>query len=187
MDIDGCGPSVLAQLTASGLVKDPSDLYLLTTEQLIQLDRMGQKSADNLVNAIQNSKSQSLDKLLFALGIRHVGAKVARILALKYGTMDKLATASQDGLAQIPDIGPVIAESVVTWFGDPVNQAFVERLKELGLNMEMTTGPALDENHPFYGKTMVFTGTPAHLGPGHGPDHGPGSGGQSHQQCQQKD
>ena len=159
MNIDGCGPSVLAQLTANGLVKDPSDLYLLTTEQLIQLERMGQKSADNLVNAIQNSKSQSLDKLLFALGIRHVGAKVARTLALKYGTMDKLMAATQDELAQIPDIGPVIAESVVTWFGDPVNQAFVERLKELGLNMEMTTGPALDENHPFYGKTMVFTGT----------------------------
>lgn len=159
MNIDGCGPSVLAQLTANGLVKDPSDLYLLTTEQLIQLDRMGQKSADNLVNAIQNSKSQSLDKLLFALGIRHVGAKVARTLAVKYGTMDKLMAATQDELAQIPDIGPVIAESVVTWFGDPVNQAFVERLKEMGLNMEMTTGPALDENHPFYGKTMVFTGT----------------------------
>ncbi|WP_341465106.1 NAD-dependent DNA ligase LigA [Acidaminococcus fermentans] len=159
MNIDGCGPSVLAQLTANGLVKDPSDLYLLTTEQLIQLDRMGQKSADNLVTAIQNSKSQSLDKLLFALGIRHVGAKVARTLALKYGTMDKLMAATQDELAQIPDIGPVIAESVVTWFGDPVNQAFVRRLKELGLNMEMTTGPALDENHPFYGKTMVFTGT----------------------------
>ncbi len=111
------------------------------------------------MTAIRNSKSQSLDKLLFALGIRHVGAKVARTLALKYGTMDKLAAATQDELAQIPDIGPVIAESVVTWFGDPVNQAFVERLKELGLNMEMTAGQALDESHPFYGKTMVFTGT----------------------------
>lgn len=159
MNIDGCGPSVLAQLTAAGLVKDPGDLYLLTREQVQQLDRMGPKSADNLINAIEGSKSQSLDKLLFALGIRHVGAKVARTLALKYGTMDKLMAANQEELAQIPDIGPVIAESVVTWFGEPMNQAYVERLKELGLNMEMTAGQAQDENHPFYGKTMVFTGT----------------------------
>ena len=159
MNIDGCGPSVLAQLTAAGLVKDPGDLYLLTREQVQQLDRMGPKSADNLINAIEGSKSQSLDKLLFALGIRHVGAKVARTLALKYGTMDKLMAAKQEELAQIPDIGPVIAESVVTWFGEPMNQAYVERLKELGLNMEMTAGQAQDENHPFYGKTMVFTGT----------------------------
>ena len=159
MNIDGCGPSVLAQLTAAGLVKDPGDLYLLTREQVETLDRMGPKSADNLVSAIAASKNQSLDKLLFALGIRHVGAKVAHTLARKYGTMDKLMAADQEDLAQTPDIGPVIAESVVTWFADPMNQAYVERLKELGLNMEMTSGPAQDENHPFYGKTLVFTGT----------------------------
>ena len=88
-----------------------------------------------------------------------MGAKVAHNLAQKYGTMDKLMAADQEDLAQTPDIGPVIAESVVTWFADPMNQAYVERLKELGLNMEMTSGPAQDENHPFYGKTLVFTGT----------------------------
>ena len=159
MNIDGCGPSVLAQLTANGLVKDPGDLYLLTAEQLVKLDRMGRKSADNLVNAITNSKQQSLDKLLFALGIRHVGAKVARTLAIVYGEMDKLAAATQTELAAIPDIGPVIAESVVTWFADPANKDYLERLKELGLNMKMTTGPSANTDHPFYGKTMVFTGT----------------------------
>lgn len=159
MNIDGCGPSVLAQLQANGLVKDPSDLYLLTAEQLVKLDRMGQKSADNLITAIANSKEQSLDKLLFALGIRHVGAKVARTLAIVYGDMDKLSQAGQAELAAIPDIGPVIAESVVTWFADPGNRDYLERLKELGLNMKMTTGPSANTDHPFYGKTMVFTGT----------------------------
>ena len=159
MDIDGCGPSVLNQLQAAGLVKDPSDLYLLTAEQLVELDRMGQKSADNLVQAIAASKEQSLDKLLFALGIRHVGAKVARTLALHYKTLDALKAARQEDLSAIPDVGPKIAESVVTYFGDPANLDLLERLKELGLNMTMTSGPAANENHPFYGKTMVFTGT----------------------------
>lgn len=104
-------------------------------------------------------RKTSLDKLLFALGIRHVGAKVARTLAMKYQTMDALMEATQEELAQIPDIGPVIAESVVTYFGDPGNQDYIERLKELGLNMKMLGTAASNENHPFYGKTMVFTGT----------------------------
>ncbi len=159
MNIDGCGPAVLNQLQEKGLVKDPSDLYLLTEETLIDLDRMGEKSAHNLIQAIAASKEQSLDKLLFALGIRHVGAKVARTLALRYGTMDALMEASQTELAQIPDIGPVIAESVVTYFGDPGNRDYIERLKELGLNMKMLGTAAANENHPFFGKTMVFTGT----------------------------
>jgi DNA ligase (NAD+) len=159
MNIDGCGPAVLNQLQETGLVKDPGDLYLLTVEDLMQLDRMGEKSANNLVRAIAASKEQSLDKLLFALGIRHVGAKVARTLALRYGTMDELARATQSELSAIPDIGPVIAESVVTYFGDPGNRDYIERLKELGLNMKMLGTAASNENHPFFGKTMVFTGT----------------------------
>ena len=113
-------------------MKDPGDLYLLTREQVETLDRMGPKSADNLVSAIAASKNQSLDKLLFALGIRHVGAKVAHTLAQKYGTMDKLMAADQEDLAQTPDIGPVIAESVVTWFADPMNQPMWNGMKEWG-------------------------------------------------------
>ena len=159
MNIDGCGPAVLLQLQERNLVKDPSDLYLVTADDLMELDRMGAKSANNLVRAIAASKENSLDKLLFALGIRHVGAKVARTLAMKYQTMDALMEATQEELAQIPDIGPVIAESVVTYFGDPGNQDYIERLKELGLNMKMLGTAASNENHPFYGKTMVFTGT----------------------------
>lgn len=159
MNIDGCGPSVLARLQEQHLIKDPADLYLLTVDQLVTLDRMGQKSAENLVNAITASKQQGLDKLLFALGIRHVGAKVARTLAMQYQTMEALQHATQEELAGIADIGPVIAESVVTWFGDPANLDLLSRLQAAGLTMEMTHGARTDESHPFYGKTMVFTGT----------------------------
>lgn len=158
MDIDGCGPAVINQLLDNGLISDPADLYLLVKPQLTALERMGDKSADNLLNAIAESKKQNLDKLLFALGIRHVGAKVARLLALHFGSMEKLMAAETDEIAAIEDIGPKIAESVVTYFASPVNIDLIERLKELGLNMEMEAAE-LDTAHPFYGKTMVFTGT----------------------------
>lgn len=158
MDIDGCGPAVINQLLDNGLISDPADLYLLVKPQLTALERMGDKSADNLLNAIAESKKQNLDRLLFALGIRHVGAKVARLLALHFGSMEKLMAAETDEIAAIEDIGPKIAESVVTYFASPVNIDLIERLKELGLNMEMEAAE-LDTAHPFYGKTMVFTGT----------------------------
>ena len=137
MDIDGCGPAVINQLLDNGLISDPADLYLLVKPQLTALERMGDKSADNLLNAIAESKKQNLDRLLFALGIRHVGAKVARLLALHFGSMEKLMAAETDEIAAIEDIGPKIAESVVTYFASPVNIDLIERLKELGLNMEM--------------------------------------------------
>lgn len=158
MDIEGCGPAVINQLLDNGLISDPADLYLLVKPQLTALERMGDKSADNLLNAIAESKKQNLDRLLFALGIRHVGAKVARLLALHFGSMEKLMAAETDEIAAIEDIGPKIAESVVTYFASPVNIDLIERLKELGLNMEMEAAE-LDTAHPFYGKTMVFTGT----------------------------
>ncbi|PWM76837.1 MAG: DNA ligase (NAD(+)) LigA [Phascolarctobacterium sp.] len=158
MDIDGCGPAVINQLLDNGLITDAADLYLLAKPQLIALERMGEKSADNLLAAIAESKKQNLDRLLFALGIRHVGAKVARILALHFGTMEKLMAAEADEIAAIEDIGPKIAESVVTYFAVPSNIDLIERLRELGLNMKMEAAE-LDVSHPFYGKTMVFTGT----------------------------
>ena len=159
MDIDGCGPAVINQLIDADLIKDPGDLYLLAKEQLLKLERKGDKSVDNLLAAISASKTKGLDKLLFALGIRHVGAKVARTLAMKYRSMDDLMIAGEEELSAIPDLGKVIAESVVTYFADPANQDLIERLKELGINMTMSVEGELDENHPFYGKTMVFTGT----------------------------
>ena len=158
MDIEGCGPAVIGQLLEAELIKTPADLYDLKEEQLLTLDRMGKKSADNLLKAIEKSKQQGLDKLLFALGIRHVGAKGGRLLALQYKTMDALMAASADELSAIKDIGAVIAESVVTWFANPLNRELVERLKKAGLNMEMQA-QSVNENHPFYGKTLVFTGT----------------------------
>ena len=158
MDIDGCGPAVINQLLDNGLISDPADLYLLAKPQLTALERMGDKSADNLLHAIAESKKQNLDRLLFALGIRHVGAKVAHLLALHFGSMAKLMAAEADEIAAIEDIGPKIAESVVTYFSVPGNIDLIERLKELGVNMEMEAAE-LDTAHPFYGKTMVFTGT----------------------------
>ena len=159
MNIDGCGPAVINQLIAAELIKDPADLYLLQKEQLLKIERMGEKSAENLLAAIEESKKQSFDKLLFALGIRHVGAKVARILALQYGNIDNLRQASTEELSAIRDIGPKIAESVVSYFAVPSNQDLLYRLKKLGLNLEMKGASGTDASHPFYGKTLVFTGT----------------------------
>ena len=158
MDIEGCGPAVINQLLDAGLVKTPADLYELKEEQLLTLERMGKKSADNLLKAIEKSKGQGLDKLLFALGIRHIGAKGGRLLALQYKNMDTLMAVSSEELAAVKDIGSVIAESVVTWFANPLNRELIDRLKKAGLNMEMQT-QAVNESHPFYGKTLVFTGT----------------------------
>ena len=163
MDIDGCGPSVINQLLDKGLVKDAADLYSLTREELLTMERMGAKSADNLLQALEASKENELDKLLFALGIRHVGAKVARILASEFGTVDRLLQAEAEELAEIRDIGSKIAESVVTWLSVPANIDLLERLRQAGLKMEFATREE-QTSHLFYGKTLVFTGTLPTLG-----------------------
>ena len=163
MNIDGCGPSVINALLDAGLVRDAADLYSLHKEDLMKLERMGEKSADNLLAALAESKKNELDKLLFALGIRHVGAKVARILATEFGSMEKLQQAQPEELAQIRDIGDKIAESAVTWLNVPANIDLVERLAAAGLTMTFTP-PASQEDNPFFGKTLVFTGTMPTLG-----------------------
>lgn len=163
MNIDGCGPSVINALLDAGLVRDAADLYSLRKEDLLKLERMGEKSADNLLTALAESKKNELDKLLFALGIRHVGAKVARILATEFGSMEKLQQAQPEELAQIRDIGDKIAESAVTWLNVPANIDLVERLTAAGLTMTFTP-PASQEDNPFFGKTLVFTGTMPTLG-----------------------
>lgn len=163
MNIDGCGPSVINALLDAGLVRDAADLYSLRKEDLLKLERMGEKSADNLLAALAASKKNELDKLLFALGIRHVGAKVARILATEFGSMEKLQQAQPEELAQIRDIGDKIAESAVTWLNVPANIDLVERLAAAGLTMTFTP-PASQEDNPFFGKTLVFTGTMPTLG-----------------------
>ena len=163
MNIDGCGPSVINALLDAGLVHDAADLYSLRKEDLLKLERMGEKSADNLLTALDESKKNELDKLLFALGIRHVGAKVARILATEFGSMEKLQQAQPEELGQIRDIGDKIAESAVTWLNVPANIDLVERLAAAGLTMTFTP-PASQEDNPFFGKTLVFTGTMPTLG-----------------------
>ena len=163
MNIDGCGPSVINALLDAGLVRDAADLYSLRKEDLLKLERMGEKSADNLLAALSESKKNELDKLLFALGIRHVGAKVARILATEFGSMEKLQQAQPEELARIRDIGDKIAESAVTWLNVPANIDLVERLAAAGLTMTFTP-PASQEDNPFFGKTLVFTGTMPTLG-----------------------
>lgn len=185
MNIDGCGPSVINALLDAGLVRDAADLYSLRKDDLLKLERMGEKSADNLLAALTESKKNELDKLLFALGIRHVGAKVARTLAALYGSMDNLLNTGVVELAKITelkkqaknkkqakksnaedkfkDMGEKIAESVVTWFSTPSNLDLLERLAVAGLTMTFTP-PASQEDNPFFGKTLVFTGTMPTLG-----------------------
>lgn len=163
MNIEGCGPSVINALLDAGLVRDAADLYSLKKEDILKLERMGERSADKLLAAIAASKANELDKLLFALGIRHAGAKVARTLAVEFGSMEALLTAEADQLAAIRDIGAVIAESVVTWLSVPTNRDLLERLAAAGLTMTFTA-PASSEDNPFFGKTLVFTGTMPTLG-----------------------
>ena len=163
MNIEGCGPSVINALLDAGLVRDAADLYSLKKEDVLKLERMGERSADKLLAAIAASKAHELDKLLFALGIRHVGAKMARTLAVEFGSMEALLTAEAEQLAAIRDIGAVIAESVVTWLSVPTNRDLLERLAAAGLTMTFTA-PASSEDNPFFGKTLVFTGTMPTLG-----------------------
>ncbi|WP_338752969.1 NAD-dependent DNA ligase LigA [Bacillus sp. FJAT-52991] len=161
MNIDGCGEKVVAQLYREHLIQDVSDLYKLTKEQLINLERMGEKSADNLLQAIEASKENSLEKLLFGLGIRHVGAKAAKTLAQHFETMDALAEANLEQLTAIHEIGDKMAEAIVAYFHLPEVSELIENLKAAGVNM-VYKGPklaAVEQSDSFFaGKTVVLTG-----------------------------
>jgi len=158
MDIEGLGEVLINQLVDTGLVKDVTDLYALTVEQLAGLERMAEKSATNVVNAIAASKTQDLWRLIFGLGIFHVGEVAARNLAGHFGDLDKLAAATVDELQQVPDIGEVMAASIRDFFANPRNQAVIAKLKATGLNPQCgITAPAA--TGPFTGKTVVVTGT----------------------------
>ncbi|MCC3358830.1 NAD-dependent DNA ligase LigA [Bacillus sp. REN16] len=161
MNIDGLGEKVISQLFDEKLIEDVADIYTLTKEQLINLERMGEKSTDNLITAIEASKSNSLEKLLFGLGIRHVGAKAAKTLAQHFETMDKLQAASREELTAINEIGEKMADAVVTYFELPEVHDLLNELREYGVNMEYK-GPKLvtveDSDSYFAGKTIVLTG-----------------------------
>lgn len=155
MDIEGLGPAAVKNLIDAGLLKTPGDLYSLKQEDLISLDRMGKKSAENLISAIEKSKQNDLSKLIFALGIRQVGQKAGQLLAQKFGSMDSLSSASEEELSAVPDIGPITAESITAWFSAPQSRHLIETLKEAGVNMESHAGPVGDT---LSGLTFVLTG-----------------------------
>lgn len=159
MDIEGMGPSLVAQLLDAGLVKTVADIYDLKLDDIARLERMGKKSAENLLSAIERSKSRPLHRLVFALGIRHVGERSARDLAEHFGTMDRLAAATYDELTRVPDVGPKVAESVLAFFREPRNREILRRLADAGVNMKETKKATPSAESPLAGKTVVLTGT----------------------------
>ena len=156
MDIDGMGPQVVELLINSGLIRDAADLYSLKAEDISTLDRMGEKSAQNLINAIEKSKSAGLERLLNALGIRNVGEVAAAALAKQFRTLDACMDASVESLLEIPDFGLVTAQCVVNFFSHPQNVNLCLKLKAAGLLCEAVSAPSSDK---FLGLTFVLTGT----------------------------
>lgn len=156
MDVDGLGPAIVHQLLDAGLVQSFADLYTLEEGQLAKLERMGKRSAKNLVNALEASKSRDLSRLLFALGIRGIGQRSAQLLAQRFGEMDGVMSATAEEIAGIEGYGEIMAQSVVDFFALEQNRRLIERLKELGLNMRCDTVPAAGT---LSGKTFVLTGT----------------------------
>ena len=164
MNIDGLGDMIIEDFYNLGFVKKFSDFYKLKDHRkdLIELEGYGDKSIDNLISAIEESKSNSLERLIFALGILNVGEKTARVLAMHYETLDNLINAEFDELTSIPDIGEIIAKSIKDYFSLSYNMEEVNRLKELGINT-VYTGEKLNVNKEFYNKTFVITGTLEHF------------------------
>ncbi|GEO66519.1 NAD-dependent DNA ligase LigA [Levilactobacillus spicheri] len=159
MNIDGLGPKIVAQLFDRQLVSDVASLYELTLDQLLTLDKFGEKSAQNLLTAIDNSRNNSLERLLFGLGIRHVGAKAARSIAEHFGDLDHLMAADADEIVAIDTIGQIIADSVVTYFSTDEVQHLIARLETVGVNLTYTSGAVVTApDSEFAGQRIVLTG-----------------------------
>jgi len=161
LDINGMGEKLVRQLVDRGLVHSVADLYDLTSERLETLERMGKKSAQKLVRAIAQSKTKPWSRVLYGLGIRHVGSVNAQLLTEQFPTVEKLAEAEPDAIASVYGIGSEIAQSVYQWFRIPANQTLISRLKAAGLQLvaEVETNPTPVSKQPFSGKTLVITGT----------------------------
>ncbi|MBO2519737.1 NAD-dependent DNA ligase LigA [Limnochorda sp.] len=159
MDIDGLGPAVIRQLVERGWVKDAADLYQLRAEELAQLERMGAKSAANLVAAIERSKGRGLERLLFALGIRLVGQRAAQTLAQHFGSMERLRQATREELLAVEDVGEKMAEAILQWFGEEQNRRLVDRLAAAGVVMTAASQAREGTPLPWQGWTFVLTGT----------------------------
>ena len=159
MDIEGLGAKLIDQLVAADRISTPADLYQLGKDELSAMERMGEKSADNLVQAIEDSKSTSLPRFLFALGIREVGEATAASLAAYFGKLANIVGASESELISVPDVGPVVASRIRTFFDEPHNREVIERLQASGITWPEAEPQAIPEDGPLSGKTFVLTGT----------------------------
>jgi len=157
LDIEGLGEKLVVQLVESGLVHSVADIFKLTRDQLTALERMGEKSADNLLAQLDSSKTPDLDRLLYALGIREVGEVTARALALHFQSLDKIMEASEEELLEVPDVGPIVASHVHSFFREPHNTGVIEELQEAGLHWKAVENAAGEQ--PLAGQTWVLTGT----------------------------
>lgn len=155
MDIEGLGEAIVEALVENELIKSPADIYYLTLDDVKSLWKSGSKAAEKLLSAIENSKRQDVSRLIYALGIRQVGAKTAKVLARHFGSLDGLMAASLEELTAVPDVGGITAENIATWFAQPQSQHLVQRLRQAGLNFD-----SLQEvtDTRFAGKTFVLTG-----------------------------
>ena len=156
MDIDGLGPAILEQLVSAGLLYTPADLYALTQEQLAGLERMGEKSAQNLLDALEASKKNDFSRLIFALGIPHIGAKAAKLLSARFPTMETLLEATEEEIASIDGFGQIMAQAVAEFLQLPGSRHLIQALREAGVNMEAAQTPT---GSLFSGRTFVLTGT----------------------------
>ena len=168
MNIEGLGEALVNQLVDRGLVKDFADLYALNAPTLAALERMGRKSAANLVAEIERSKTAGFGRVLYAIGIRHVGERGAQALAAAFGSLARLREAAREALETVPDVGPVVARAVRSFLDEPRNQALLDRLEAAGMNME-TGAPVPGEGAPvpgigpLAGRTFVITGALASM------------------------
>lgn len=157
LDIEGLGPKTIDQLMYSGLIKDAADLFKLTKEDLLQLERFAEKSSENTTSAIKNKKEIPLDRFIYALGISHVGSETAYDLARQFGTINKLKNSSKEDLERIPDIGSVVAESIYDWFGSSYNKNLLEKFEKVGV--KILSQEKAQKSSNLKGKTFVFTGS----------------------------
>jgi len=161
LDIEGLGDKLVEQLVDEGLVRTPADLFKLDLGAIAGLERMAEKSAGNLLAALERARSTTLERFIYALGIRHVGESTARDLAMHFGTLEGVMNASEDDLLQVADVGPVVAASIARFFGEPHNREVVEHLRAAGVRWKegIAARPA---RGTLAGKTFVLTGTLTH-------------------------
>ncbi len=159
MNIDGMGDALVTQLTDRGLVKNVADIYKLTKADLLSLERMGEKSAQNILDEIQASKKLPLERVIYGLGIRFVGERTAQFLAEHFGSMEALMNASAEEMEEVNEVGPRIAQSLAEFFQEPRNRDLIKRLQEAGLTF---AGKKKERGTKLAGKTFVLTGTLSH-------------------------